>query len=180
MKLMSILEILKKDDLIKQYIDKYHGARIINQNPEVCTFSYILSSASSVLKIQLSYNLLSSSLGDNIIDDFYTFPNYKSLLSADDSILYESKIGFRREYIKNAAFNIKMGNINLDKIKTMDYEAAKSELKKIKGVGDKIADCILLYSMKHYEVFPQDRWILKYKGYQGWAQLFIYIGLRNI
>jgi N-glycosylase/DNA lyase len=164
-----------------------------------------------VPKIKTSYKLLSLYLGDkidvpnsnNILskEEFYTFPDIKKLESADEIILKNAKLGFRTRYIKNTAIKILDENIDLYNLHNLDPKDAYNILVSFQGVGDKIAKCILLYSMGVNSAFPIDTWILKhirstyknykiteipdivnniYEGYAGWAQLYIYALARKI
>jgi len=67
-------------------------------------------------------------------------------------------LGFRAKYVKKAAMTANSGSIEFDFLKKTDYNSAKQELKEIYGIGDKIADCILLFSLEKLEAFPIDRW----------------------
>ncbi len=207
----EIIKKISKDTVIKSGIDKYRGLRIINQDEYECTFAYIISSCNNVPKIKASYRLLSLYLGDKIEDlnfkdiphkySLYTFPNIKKLESANDIILKDAKLGFRAKYIKNTAKKILDENIDLYNLHNLDPKDAYNILISFQGVGDKIAKCILLYSMGVNSAFPMDTWILKhvksiyknyklteiqdivnnlYDGYAGWAQLYIYALARKI
>ncbi|MHB8362339.1 MAG: DNA-3-methyladenine glycosylase family protein [Patescibacteria group bacterium] len=207
----DIIKKISKDTIVKSSIAKYRGLRIINQDEYDCTFSYLISSCNNVPKIKTSYKLLSLYLGDkidvpnsnNILskEKFYTFPDIKKLESADDIILKNAKLGFRARYIKNTARKILDENIDLYNLHNLDPKDAYNILVSFQGVGDKIAKCILLYSMGVNSSFPIDTWILKhirstyknykiteipdivnniYEGYAGWAQLYIYVLARKI
>ena len=67
--------------------------------------------------------------------------------------------GFRAKYILDAAQKINNGEINLESLKTISTDLARNELMKIKGVGPKVADCVLLFSLEHIDAFPKDVWI---------------------
>ena len=179
--------ISKKDKELENMISKYYGLRIINQDIEECIFSYILSSFNNIKKIQSSVKLLSTYLGDEIKDGIFAFPTVEVLKNAKDDILKLSKTGFRGKYIKESARIMFHNNI--------DYNKKDEDIKKIlltlPGIGEKVSDCIMLYSLKRYNVFPKDIWIKRYikekedyekkfKKYRGWAQLYIYSSMRNI
>ncbi len=207
----DIIKKISKDTIVKSSINKYRGLRIINQDEYECTFAYLISSCNNVPKINTSYRLLSLYLGDKIEftdsknpaleDSFYTFPEVKRLESADDITLKNAKLGFRAKYIKNTAKKILDENIDLYNLHNLNPKDAYKILISFQGVGDKIAKCILLYSMGVNSAFPIDTWILKhvknvyknykiteiqdivndeYSGYAGWAQLYIYASARKI
>ena len=158
--LSKILKEINKDKYIKKSIDKYRGLRIIKQDPWECLISFICSSASNIPRIKSKLKALSEGFGKNISLDGvcdYAFPtsgninNYKKILNA--------KTGFRARYIFEA--NNSVNSTNLNSLRKQSYINAKNELKKINGVGDKIADCILLFSLGFNQAFPVDTWIKK-------------------
>ncbi len=188
----NIILKIKKDKNLKNTVEKYRGLRIIKQDEYECLFSYIISSYNSIKKIKYTYEYLSKTLGERIIDDFYTFPKTEILKNTDLNILKEGKLGYRDKYIKNTAKIIYENNINLYEYKYFEYDKVKEELKKFPGIGDKVAECTMLYSMNFHNAFPKDRWIKKYlssdnqnfdiniySGYAGWAQLFIFLDIRK-
>ena len=141
--LTKILKEINKDKYIERSIDKYRGLRLIKQDPWECLISFICSSASNIPRIKSKLKALSERFGKKITLDGvrnYTFPlpgkmnDYEKILDA--------KTGFRARYIleANNTVDIKL----LNSLRTQPYNHAKNELKKISGVGDKVADCILL------------------------------------
>lgn len=158
--LSIILKKINKDKYIKKSINKYRGLRIIKQDPWECLISFICSSASNIPRIKSKIKALSEGFGKKIYLDGisdYTFPapgtmnDYKKILNA--------KTGFRAKYIFEANNSININNLN--SLKTWPYKCAKDELKKINGVGDKVADCVLLFSLGFYQAIPVDTWIKK-------------------
>ncbi len=158
--LSKILKDINRDKYIKKSIDKYRGLRIIKQDPWECLISFICSTASNIPRIKSKLNTLSESFGKKVLLDgvgSYTFPvpgninNYKTIVNA--------KTGFRAKYIfeANNSINIK----KLNSLKSLSYEDAKKELKKLNGVGDKVADCVLLFSLGFNQALPVDTWIKK-------------------
>ena len=158
--LSKILKEINRDKYIKKSIDKYRGLRIIKQDPWECLISFICSSASNIPRIKSNLKALSERFGKKVSLDgvcTYAFPtpgninNYKKILNA--------KTGFRARYIFEA--NSSVNSTNLNSLRTQSYKNAKNELKKINGVGDKVADCILLFSLGFNQAFPVDTWIKK-------------------
>jgi len=158
--LSKILKEINKDKYIKKSIDKYRGLRLIKQDPWECLISFICSSASNIPRIKSKIKALSESFGKKIaLDEVcnYAFPtpgninNYKKIVNA--------KTGFRARYIFEANNSVNINNLN--SLRTLPYKSAKNELKKINGVGDKVADCVLLFSLGFTQAFPVDTWIKK-------------------
>ena len=158
--LSKILKEINKDEYIKKSIDKYRGLRILRQDPWECLISFICSTASNIPRIKSKLKALSESFGKKVSLDGvgnYAFPepgninNYSKIVNA--------KTGFRAKYIfeANNSVNIK----KLNSLSVQSYESAKNELKKINGVGDKVADCVLLFSLGFHQALPVDTWIKK-------------------
>ena len=94
--------------------------------------------------------------------DFYTFPDLKSLCNASIQDLLSCGLGYRAKFVSSVAKHISDNQINIEFLKKIKYEIAKEELLKLDGVGEKIADCILLFSFDKLEAFPIDIWIIKF------------------
>lgn len=90
---------------------------------------------------------------------YYTFPAPERIAELDLSELSVIKAGFRDKYILNASRAVCTGQIDLDALKTSSADYAKSQLLKLTGVGDKVADCVMLFSLDKHERFPVDVWI---------------------
>lgn len=158
--LPKILKDINRDKYIGKAISRYHGLRLIKQDPWECLISFICSSASNISGIRSKLNNLSKSFGRKLsLDEHqsYTFPlpgKINNFMKIKDA-----KTGFRARYILNA--NKDMDITQLNSLRNMSYKCAKDELKKLKGVGDKVADCILLFSLGFNQAFPVDTWIKK-------------------
>ena len=90
---------------------------------------------------------------------YYAFPTLSELADVTEQDLAPLKAGYRAAYIVDAVSKIKSGEVNLDNLKNLSYAEAKKELMKIKGVGPKVADCVLLFSCCKKEAFPIDVWV---------------------
>lgn len=142
--------------------DFARGIRILKQDPFEALISFIISANNNIPRIKKIINLLCQSFGKEIIVEnksFYTFPTANELADITIKDLEVIRAGFRAKYIIDAVQNVYSGEVNLDALNDMDYIAAKEELLKIKGVGEKVADCILLFGVGKYEAFPKDVWI---------------------
>jgi len=107
---------------------------------------------------------LSKKFGCKVIFDgkeFYTFPSVNSLNKATINELYSCGVGYRAKAIKALANHIVSGNLDIDYLIRIRYHDAKEELLKVYGIGNKIADCILLFSLEKLDAFPIDVWILR-------------------
>ncbi len=155
----KILKSISRDNQIKKIIAGSKGLRIIRQDPWECLISYICSSASNIPKIRKNLDLLSRHFGREISFDgkkHFAFPEPGAINSIKK--IRNCSVGFRAKYILNA--NNSFSEIgSLKNLGNLNYFDAKDKLTALKGVGHKIADCVLLFSMEKLEAFPTDVWI---------------------
>ncbi len=161
----DIKKVISVDDNNMIEAIKYgYGIRILNQDPWEMLISYIISAANNIPRISKTIESLSSTYGKRIIfneKEYYMFPTPEELSKATVEDLRALNLGFRDKYVYGATQDVVSGKINLEEIKQLPYNEAKKELMKINGVGSKVADCILLFSMNKAEAFPIDTWIKK-------------------
>lgn len=161
----EIKKLLEKDDEnMMKAIEYGYGIRILNQDPWEMLISYIISAANNIPRISKTIENISKEYGKRISyngNAYYMFPTPEELSTASVDDLRRLNLGFRDKYVHNATKMVANKEIDLDAIKNMDYKSAKSELVKIDGIGEKVANCILLFSMKKTEAFPVDTWIKK-------------------
>ncbi len=154
---------IEKDAIIAKAIKQFDGLRIMRQDPFQCLISFICSSNSNIKCIRrMLMNILR--LGKRIKwhgYEFNIFPEAKVLADTNINELVSYGLGYRAKYVKDASYAIANKMLDLEELKYMQYERAKEELMSIRGVGNKIADCILLFSLEHLEAFPIDTWIFK-------------------
>ncbi len=134
------------------------GIRLLNQEPWEALCSFIISQNNNIPRIKGIVERLCENFGDKI-EGGYTFPSAEVIakLTVDDLSVIRS--GFRAKYILDAAQKVASGKINLEELKHTDYDTAQQILLNIKGVGPKVADCVLLYGLGHKNAFPRDVWI---------------------
>jgi len=154
--LPSIYESINKDLLINRAIRKYKGLRLIRQDPWECLISYMLSTASSIPMIQKRISLLSQLFGQELEEGYFSFPDPETLANADLSMLDECKLGFRNERIKEAAREVCSGYLDLEVLFRLEYRYAREHLMRLRGIGEKVADCVLLFAFEKMEAFPVD------------------------
>ena len=160
----KILDSISKDKTIREAIKKYPGLRILRQDPFQCMISFIVSSNSNIQKIKLNLENISEKFGEKTCfekKNFYLFPKPKKLANAAVKEIRECGVGYRAEFIKECAQMINSKEIDFDSLRKTSYEQAKDEIMKISGIGNKVADCILLFSLEKLEAFPLDRWMIR-------------------
>jgi len=158
----GIIARICRDEYIEKAVKKYHGLRLLRQEPWECLVSYLCSARNSIGQIRKCIENLSMKFGKKLSlgnMERYSFPTLSSLAKASEEELRECGTGFRARYISAAAREIFTRKIELQGYRNISYARAKGELLKFKGVGPKIADCVLAFSMDKMEAFPIDRWM---------------------
>lgn len=153
---------LSADENLKKAINFGGGIRILNQDPFECLISFIISTQNSIPRIKKIIAKMSELFGEKIGlngKDYYAFPTCEVLASLTEKDLAPLKVGYRAEYILDAAKKVKNGEVDIYSLFDLDMLSAREELLKIKGVGPKVADCVLLFSLKKHAAFPIDVWI---------------------
>jgi len=159
-----ILTSLSKDKITKQAIEKYNGLRLIRQDPFQCLISFIVSSNSNIQKIKSTLENICKTFGEKIFFDemeFFLFPKPQTLAEATIKEIKKCGSGYRSEFILEASKMISSNQIDFDYLKNCHYYEAKKIISKIPGVGNKVADCILLFSLEKLDAFPLDRWMIR-------------------
>ncbi len=154
----------QKDDFMKKAIEFGKGIRLLRQDPWEMLISFIISQNKSIPQIKQCISNICTRFGTKVTDQsdnilYYTFPSIEQLKEASEDELRACKVGFRAPYIVDAAKRVYQKNIVLDTLFNISADDARKELMSIKGVGPKIADCILLFAYAKGEVFPTDVWI---------------------
>lgn len=151
------------DDNLKISIEYGSGIRILYQDVWEALISFIISANNNIPRIKGIIERISKKYGKEIIwnnKSYYTFPTPDELSKATVKDLRELGLGFRDTRVFQTTLMVKNNNINIYELeKIQDVEKIREELLKFPGVGPKVADCIMLFSMKKYEVFPIDVWV---------------------
>lgn len=194
----------EEDVYLTQAVAFGSGIRILHQDVWEMVISFIISQQNNIRRIRKCIETICERYGekvtvedgDNInrIDNagnsavYYTFPDVCALAQASEEELRTCNLGYRSKYIVETSNSILNGEVDLEAIKKMGYKQAKSELLKLCGVGDKVADCICLFGLHHIDAFPVDTHIRKamdahypmgfpferYNGYEGVMQQYIF------
>ncbi len=164
----KIVQGIKKNsnnELLNEIIKYSKGTRILNQSMFEILISYIFSASNNIPRIENSIERLSQLYGNKLEFEnniYYSFPTKQQLKSvSSDEYKQKIRIGYRAPYVENTVKDILSGNYDLEDISKMDTNLARNKLLNLQGVGPKVADCILLFSMKKKDVFPIDTWIEK-------------------
>ncbi len=152
------------DNFLKESIDYGSGIRILNQELFECIISFIISANNNIPRIKKIVERISKEYGNKICfegNDYYTFPTVEQLSKATVQDLRQLGLGFRDVRVYNTTRMILENKVDLHKLETLNNsDKIREELLKLDGVGDKVADCIMLFStLKRLDVFPIDVWV---------------------
>jgi len=187
------------DEFLKAAAAFGSGIRILRQDPFETLISFIISQNKNIPAIKACIERICRAYGEQKKDDasgkvYYTFPSCERLAGARLEDLRAMKLGYRDEYVIAASHAVAAGDIDLDKLKAGSHEEAVKELKKIKGIGSKVANCISLFGLHHIDAFPVDVWVKRvlseyyrdgfdagiYGGYAGIVQQYMFYYIRHI
>ena len=155
---------LSEDEVLRKAIERFPGMRILRQNPFQCYISFIVSSNSNIPNIQTRLQKLCIKFGEKRAkngQEFFLFPEPERLANVSISDIAKCGLGYRSKYVKKAAIAVNDGTINFASLKKQNYYDARDCLCQVFGVGKKVADCILLFSLDKLEAVPLDRWVLR-------------------
>ena len=162
--MQEIIKSISKDETVKKSVKQYEGLRIFKQDPFQCMISFIISSNSNIQKIKNSLEKISKKFGKKVKiqnKEFFLFPKPEKLANASIEEIKKCGVGYRAPFIKQASKMIILKKINFEYLEKCDYQEAKKNICLIPGVGNKVADCILLFSLNKLEAFPLDTWMIK-------------------
>lgn len=154
--------LLKKDEKLRDAITEKYGVRILNQEFYETLISFIISQNKQIPHIKKIVFALSDTYGEPLGEVggkmYYSFPTLERLGEITEDNYRELKTGFRAPYLKCAS-DMLNSTLEEKKIKELPYDEAKEMLIQIKGVGEKVANCVLLFGLSHRNAFPVDVWI---------------------
>lgn len=175
-----------QDEVMKKAIEFAPGIRVLNQPFFETLLTFIISRNNNIPRIKKIVDAMAQTYGTKVCD-MYAFPTARQLKGVTVEQYSLLKMGFRSKYIFDAVEKTLSGEIDGEMIKSMLYEDAKKYIMKVKGVGPKVADCVLLFSCEKQESFPKDVWINRamrqmfpgglpdcIKGKEGIAQQYIF------
>ncbi len=150
-------------ELLTRSTEAGKGIRILRQDPFETIISFLISQNNNISRITKSIFYLCEKLGKKVefLGERYAFPTSQALANAPIELLKEAGLGYRCPYVSECAKKVANGEIDIQYLKTLPTELLKKELLKIKGVGEKVANCITLFGFSRLDSFPVDTWIEK-------------------
>jgi len=205
--LEAIVAATPDDPLLRDAYEAYRGMRLVRDPPFGALISFICSAQMRVGRIHGMQTALRRTFGEPVSFDGRTdhaYPTPAALAAASEEELREVGLGYRAPYVQRSAEMVASGEAHPADADGLPYEEARESLTRFVGVGRKVADCILLFSLGYLEAVPLDTWIRKTiaeyypdceKGsyaetsrairdalggeYAGYAQTYIFHYLRN-
>lgn len=155
--------LIDKDRKLQSVIEDKYGVRILNQEFEETLMSFIISQNKQIPHIKKIVKDISRIHGKRLGEigdfEFFSFPDREVLMNITQEQYGECKTGFRAKYLADASLKLKQNLVNKEMFRNMSYNEAKELLISIKGVGEKVANCVLLFGLGYREAFPVDVWI---------------------
>jgi N-glycosylase/DNA lyase len=162
--IQKIFKEISHDPLVGRLARAYPGLRLIRQDPHQCMFSFVCATNTNIPMIRrMLYNMARKFGRRTKVDgmEFFTFPTAADINRAAVDELRDCGLGYRTKAIKAVADAIISGRLDFDSLKKTNYYESKKELLQIYGIGNKIADCALLFSLEKLDAFPIDVWIAR-------------------
>lgn len=155
--------LLRKDKVLKPAIEEKWGVRILNQEFHETLISFIISQNKQIPHIKQLVRRISENYGSYLGsvngEDYYSFPDCSVLGTITEEDFREMKTGFRAPYLADAVLKLSLGELKAADFKGVGEEEAGKKLMTVKGVGKKVANCVMLFSLGYRAAFPIDVWI---------------------
>lgn len=165
----KIEDELSKDEIMRKSIEFGSGIRVLNQEPFEMLISFIISARNNIPSIMKTINKICRKWGNEIVykgKNYYTFPEICNIKDATLEEIQDCGASFRSKYIIDTICNIhssvrsdQNNKYSLDYIMSLNDDECHEALQLFKGVGAKVADCVMLFSMQKYSAFPVDVWV---------------------
>jgi N-glycosylase/DNA lyase len=158
----AIVAATPSDPLLERAYDAYGGMRLVRDPPFPSLISFICSAQMRVARIHGMQVALADRYGERVEFDgesYAAFPTTDRLAAATESELRDLSLGYRAPYVKRTAEMVAGGEARPEEARGLDYEDARASLTRFVGVGQKVADCVLLFSLGYLQAVPLDTWI---------------------
>ena len=158
----AVLDATPDDPLLERAYEAYRGMRLVRDPPFPCLISFICSAQMRVSRIHGMQRALARTYGETLAVDgrtYHAFPTPAALAARSEEELRDLKLGYRAPYVQRTAEMVADGEAAPEDARGRGYEGAREYLTTFVGVGDKVADCVLLFSLGYLEAVPLDTWI---------------------
>ena len=162
--LQEVYAALSRDEELRLAVDRYRGMRILRQDPWETVLSFLCAQNSNVQRITRNIEDMCRSFGRPLSlgeNTRHSYPTPETLAQAGEQPLRDLGLGYRARYVASAAEKVTQGEIDLMALREASYDDALKDLMILNGVGDKVANCIMLFCMDKPQAFPVDTHILQ-------------------
>ncbi len=157
--LESIERVLRRDPVLGRALLTTSGLALLHQEPWECLISFIISAFNNIPKIELSLHRLARQFGEQVDEGVWAFPSPEQLAGASLRDLRQCALGYRGPYVRDVSRRISSGDVDLRAVERAEFPTARRILLTLPGVGEKVADCVLLFAFGKGEAFPVDVWV---------------------
>ncbi len=152
-----ILRELAKDPVMAKGVGSVSGLRVVKMDEWECLASYILATFTNIARIRKMIHRVSMRYGERITDDVWTFPRPDRLGEASAKELRSLGLGYRADYLATTCAAV--DDSSIERMRRMPDEELRDELLTLDGVGNKVADCVMLFGFGRLAAFPIDVWM---------------------
>jgi len=157
--LADIERQLCRDPRLARIVPTTTGIALMRQDPWECLISFIISAWNNIPKIEKSLAMLAAHFPASPTETDSPFPTPERLAAGTLSVLRKCLLGYRAPFVQKVARAVATGRVDLGEIAGMPYQEARMALLTLPGVGEKVADCVLLFAYGKREAFPLDVWV---------------------
>lgn len=187
----AVCRQIGQDARVQEAMRAYPGIRILRQEPFETLFSFIISQQNNIPRIRLILDNICRACGPDLGGGIYGFPPLSALLRLREDDLRALGCGFRAKYLVRLCETAAGGGLDFAALAALPQAQARARLTELYGVGQKVADCTLLFGLGFLNVFPQDVWMKRvlqlypqglpacFDGYAGVAQQYLFYWARR-
>ncbi|MGH2405758.1 MAG: DNA-3-methyladenine glycosylase family protein [bacterium] len=161
--LAAIENALARDRVLRGLLRQTSGIALMRHDPWECLVSFVISAFNNIPKISQSVRLIARRFGVKIAGatgpDAWSFPGPERLADAGPAQLRSCILGYRAPFVRTLARRVADGTVDLARVARLPYVDARAALLELPGVGEKVAECVLLFGLGHHEAFPVDVWV---------------------
>lgn len=154
-------EILKLQPDFEKFFSGGNSIRILHQEPVQTIISFIVSANNNIKRIKNFLTKMSERFGEKLPCSFHSFPNLDQLKEATVADFENLKAGYRSVYLVDTIQKLNTEEYSVQELEKLSTKDLKAKLITLRGIGPKVAECILLFAFKRADVFPVDTWIRK-------------------
>ncbi len=162
----------RSDAVLAGALEHWQGLRLLRQPFGEALLAFLCSSTKRIPQIAILMETMATRLGEKVATNRHALPDWPTLHAAGETTLRGCGLGYRARFVAGTAAFLHEHPGWLEEVEALPYPVAKARLLELPGVGEKIADCVLLFGAGRFEAFPVDTWMIKAMqsryGLHGW------------